>query len=177
MPKYFRGTRCVSQSKDSYVLQALKAASEQPAAVAVVLPAHPAPPLSGESQTTPSRQEPSAEQQDILALTGDSKAAARAESAAVAADSVAATAAAISQHQQHSQNAAVEDHSQWQHVLAPGQQQQPEAQEHTFTGKLVTVSRQLSEVFADKALDAESVPEEVDSGISDSIEVSPAQCM
>ncbi len=157
------------------ILQALKAASEQPAATPKLT--HPQPsaplPLSGDHQLTPTTaNQPSSEQQAILALTGDSKAATNAaDVAALAATAAAAdTANGSSQSEQLLQAVAISQDSLLGPALDQKQQMQMSAEADMVVAKAAAVPRQLSQVFADEASEAESVPEEVDSG-SESIEV------
>ena len=135
---------------------------------------HPQPsaplPLSGDHQLTPTTaNQPSSEQQAILALTGDSKAAA--DVAALAATAAAAdTANGSSQSEQLLQAVAISQDSLLGPALDQKQQMQMSAEADMVVAKAAAVPRQLSQVFADEASEPESVPEEVDSG-SESIEV------
>ena len=146
-------------------MQALKEASQQPADPTTLTQ----PPLS--PGVTPSRPaELYAEQQAILALTGGTKAATTA--ADTASGAAAAPAAAHIQHEQTHQATAAGHHvlSAPAFTLQP-QQQQEFVNADVADGGSHAVPRQLSEVFADQASEAGSVPEEIDSA-SDSIEVS-----
>ncbi len=135
---------------------------------------HPQPsaplPLSGDHQLTPTTaNQPSSEQQAILALTGDSKAAA--DVAALAATAAAAdTANGSSQNEQLLQAVAISQDSLLGPALDQQQQMQTSAEADMVVAEAAAVPRQLSQVFADEASEPESVPEEVDSG-SESIEV------
>lgn len=135
---------------------------------------HPQPsaplPLSGDHQLTPTTaNQPSSEQQAILALTGDSKAAA--DVAALAATAAAAdTANGSSQSEQLLQAVAISQDSLLGPALDQQQQMQTSAEADMVVAEAAAVPRQLSQVFADEASEPESVPEEVDSG-SESIEV------
>lgn len=147
-------------------LQALKAASEQPEATPMLT--HPqtyAPlPLPEDHQLTPcTANQPSSEQQAIMALTGDSKAATNAADVAALAAAAAGTANGKSQNKQVSQAAAITQSSLL--GLASDWQQADMA-----VAEAGPVSRQLSQDFADQVSEPESVLEEMDS-VSESIEV------
>ncbi len=148
------------------ILQALKVASEQPAATPMLT--HPQPsaplPLPENHLLTPSTaNQPFSEQQAIMALTGNSKAATNAADVAALAAAAAGTANGKSQNEQFSQAVAITQNSLL--GLASDQQHADMA-----VAEAATVSRQLSQDFADEASQPESVPEEMDS-VSESIEV------
>ena len=117
-------------------------------------------PEPGEPNLTPSRHEPSAEQQAILALTGDSK---------VAADASARTpshATAASNQRQQMLDGAV---GQEEPLLTPVLALQQQVQAGALLPEPAAVSRQLSEAFADEISPMESVAEDIHS-MSDSID-------
>ena len=98
-----------------------------------------------------------------MALTGNSKAATNAADVAALAAAAAGTANGKSQNEQFSQAVAITQNSLL--GLASDQQHADMA-----VAEAATVSRQLSQDFADEASQPESVPEEMDS-VSESIEV------
>lgn len=150
------------------ILQALKAASEQPAATPMLThPQTSAPQLLPEDHLlTPSTaNQPSSEQQAIMALTGNSKAATSAADVAAA-----GTANGKSQNEQVSQAAAITQNSLLGLASDQQQQMQTSAEAGVAVAEAAAVSRQLSHDFADEVSEPESVLEGMDSAL-ESIEV------
>ena len=123
----------------------------------------PLPLLEGHLLTPSTANQPSSEQQAIMALTGSAKAAITAADVAALAAAAAGTADGKNQNEQLSQAVAIRKSS----LLGLASDHQ---QADTAVADAAALSRQLSQDFAHEVSEPESVPEEVDS-VSESIEV------